>query len=568
MSAETLNAHNEIHGTPCDKGLEGGLKEVLDISHDENLDVELKYDYTGNKYMCLPEITPVMFKEDNSTKYIIDIGKIYKEGHGVSNSTVQKYNSILNRAVTIKNYSSPIYQKHYRQTMLKGYIPYDNVINGNYDYIDTAYEIEHYIPNDNSDLKKFYYFDRFNSEDLTNYKINEHGFVEVVGDANSETNGKTIMCQHELMLQQKIPIATIIRSCVSAKHNRCKYCGTSFENLLSDDYIFNDESTSLIKDFISESGITSLKIWSKIITTMESIDKDFPTKTDKYISGLLSVVLYSLLTTGLKHERFTISEHNCLKLTRRYDYYFDSNGWNQSDVNLLMRKVDALTMLDELKSEQTIIGTPTYERDNLKNLLTTEDKSEIKKDELIKFNDVVLNSDVKMKIEKILQAPERSTLDESKQVVCNNFYHDFKDDVCVHCGLKRDYSNKDEIINKLNEKESSKPDIVVFERLDKEELESLSHEDAETMFKYITEETKEKNYHMFMELKHIFWKYLIKISEKYEVKLDLDQIKRLFDNDLLTEFPYQLYKDILSVVFSKTCFFDDFASELSTSYVF
>lgn len=557
MSAETLHA------------LEGGDKSLLDVTHDENLDVELKYDYCGNKYMCLPEITPVMFKEDNSTNYIIDLGKMYKEGHGVLNSTVQKYNSILNRAVTIKNYSSPIYQKHYRQTMLRGYIPYDNVINGNYDYIDTAYEVEHYIPNDNSNLKKFYYFDRFNSEDLTNYRINEHGFVEAVSDSNSETNGKTIMCQHELMLQRKIPIATIIRSCVSAKHNRCKFCGTSFENLLSDDYIFNDESTSLIKDFLTEAGITSLKIWGKIITTMESIDKDFPTKTDKYISGLLSVVLYSLLTTGLKHERFVISEHNCLKLTRRYDRYFEANGWNQSDVNLLMRKVDALAMLDEIKSEQTIIGTPTYERDNLKNLLTTEDKTE--KDELIKFNDLVLNNDVKMKIEKILQALERTTLDESKQVVCNNFYHDFKDDVCVHCGLKRDYSNKNEIIDKLKtlqQKDSDKPDIVVFERLEKEELELLSHEDAEMMFKYITEETKEKNYHMFMDLKKIFWKYIVKINEKYEVKLDLNEIKRLFDNDLMSEFPYQLYKDILSVVFSKTCFFDDFASELSTSYVF
>ena len=555
MSAETLNEYNEI--------LEGGLKEPIDTTHDDNLDIELKYDFCGNKYMCLPEITPVMFKEDNSTKYIIDIGKMYKEGHGVLNSTVQKYNSILNRAVTIKNYSSPIYQKHYRQTMLRGYIPYDNVINGNYDYIDTAYEVEHYIPNDNSNLKKFYYFDRFNSEDLTDHTINEHGFVEV--------KGQTIMCQHELMLQRKIPIATIIRTCVSAKHNRCKYCGTSFENLLSDDYIFNDEATALIKDFISESGITSLRIWSKIINTMETIDKDFPTKTDKYISGLLSVVLYSLLTTGLKHERFVISDHNCLKLTRRYDYYFEANGWNQSDVNLLMRKVDALTMLDELKSEQTIIGTPTYERENLKNLLNTEIKNEIEKDELIKFNDVILNDDVKMKIEKILQTPERSTLDDSKQVVCNNFYHDFKDDVCVHCGLKRDYSNKDEILNKLKElkqKGSDHPDIVVFERLEKEELELLSNEDAETMFRYITEETNEKNYHMFMDLKKIFWKYLVKINEKYEVKLNLDEIKKLFDNETLKEFPYQLYKDILSVVFSKTCFFDDFASELSTSYVF
>ena len=565
MSAETLMSTYDK-----DVGLNGGSRdELLDTSHDESLDVELKYDFCGNKYMCLPEITPVMFKEDNSTKYIIDIGKVYKEGHGVLNSTVQKYNSILNRAVTIKNYSSPIYQKHYRQTMLRGYIPYDNVINGNYDYIDTAYEVEHYIPNDNSDLKKFYYFDRFNSEDLTNYRINEHSFVEAVGDANSEANGKTIMCQHELMLQRKIPIATIIRTCVSAKHNRCKFCGTSFENLLSDDYIFNDESTALIKDFLTEAEITSLKIWGKIINTMESIDKDFPTKTDKYISGLLSVVLYSLLTTGLKHERFVISEHNCLKLTRRYDRYFESNGWNQSDVNLLMRKVDALSMLDEIKTEQTIIGTPTYERDNLKNLLSTEDKTE--KEELIKFNDLVLNDNVKMKIEKILQSPERTTLDESKQVVCNNFYHDFKDDVCVHCGLKRDYSNKNEIIEKLKslqQKESDKPDIVVFERLEKEELELLSHEDAEMMFKYITEETKEKNYHMFMALKKIFWKYIVKINEKYEVKLDLDQIKKLFDNDMLTEFPYQLYKDILSVVFSKTCFFDDFASELSTSYVF
>ena len=538
MSAETLNEYNEI--------LEGGLKEPIDTTHDDNLDIELKYDFCGNKYMCLPEITPVMFKEDNSTKYIIDIGKMYKEGHGVLNSTVQKYNSILNRAVTIKNYSSPIYQKHYRQTMLRGYIPYDNVINGNYDYIDTAYEVEHYIPNDNSNLKKFYYFDRFNSEDLTDHTINEHGFVEV--------KGQTIMCQHELMLQRKIPIATIIRTCVSAKHNRCKYCGTSFENLLSDDYIFNDEATALIKDFISESGITSLRIWSKIINTMETIDKDFPTKTDKYISGLLSVVLYSLLTTGLKHERFVISDHNCLKLTRRYDYYFEANGWNQSDVNLLMRKVDALTMLDELKSEQTIIGTPTYERENLKNLLNTEIKNEIEKDELIKFNDVILNDDVKMKIEKILQTPERSTLDDSKQVVCNNFYHDFKDDVCVHCGLKRDYSNKDEILNKLKElkqKGSDHPDIVVFERLEKEELELLSNEDAETMFRYITEETNEKNYHMFMDLKKIFWKYLVKINEKYEVKLNLDEIKKLFDNETLKEFPYQLYKDILSVVFSK-----------------
>lgn len=540
------------------KKVQGGNENFDDVF------THAKYDFEGSRFITLPEIKPILFQEERLNNYTIEIGPTFRDGYGVLNNTIHKYNSIINKPVIIKNFSSPLFLKHYRQTLLKDFIPHDNVTDNDFEYIETAYEIEHYIPDDYKNLKEFYYFQRFNPSNTEKYVINSNGFVEC--------DGQIVMCQHELMMRQKKSLYEVIRVCSSSKYSRCKYCGASFEDLLSEDFIFNEEMTEIIKMFISYCELVTMRLWKLLVDALETIDKDFSTKSDVYILGLLSTILYKLLITGLQRNNFTIAERKSLKLTKKFDTYFLLNGWNEHDVNILMKKINAEEIIDEIIQEKKVIDQPTSELTHIKKFFN-ESETNLEKNDLVRFNEVDLK-DVKMNVNKSFETLEKSAIEDFKQVVCTNIYHDFNSkDICKHCGLKRDYSNSSEIKTDSETIEEKliqmATNVIQFERLPKEEIELAPFDEAEHIYSYITGESIEFNYNNFNTVKHIFLDYLIKMDEKYDLntdkKFDIENVKKVFSES--SEIPYQLYKQILSIMFSKNIYLDQFITDISLTEV-
>lgn len=376
-----------------------------------------------------------------------------------------------------------------------------------------------------------------------------------------------LICKHEYMLKNKIPLDDVIKECVA--RGCCKYCG---EELAESDFIDVTGLPGQVRKFafdvvgayggdISDDELINSIGYSMSIFVISQIKKSDP-KFEERSTAITAVLVYRILQDGLKAKEINNYPE---EIDRSIQFYSSLVNWpmdkvkelskselfNHGDVirGLLLKIIKDKNAKRHASYEidpSSKIGKTLKERNDIATIYITLKNFILKS---ILDNNTIFPKTVGIKncLENVLLVKKDVSDKFEYYIQCYcpvSVIHTFKGDVCEHCGYKKNHSNVKDIYNKFYNQFEMDEKIVKHKdyKFDKIKLNLI--EPSEIISK-ISDQNIQQRICEVLNINAIQWNIIFKKSAIIKNKL-IAVLKSHYVNTDLDKMPMM---DILKLIF-------------------
>lgn len=333
-----------------------------------------------------------------------------------------------------------------------------------------------------------YYFKDIKSRLVFNA---DTGYYSMSYEQDGQELAVSVLCKHLYMTLDKESLFNISLEC--ARDGQCKYCGDSLANIDFDDTTRLPSSVAelayLVLDAYGADVDTTLYLFvytllsSAVAKHIAVEDENF----DARASAISALYVYKIIKDGEKEITKNISPH-----LKTISGYCADVGWDGEKIEIMLGE----NLFEDTAGIRRILLNGLQEIDRIKELeeIFTDysDKKVVDirdKGKLDEFVELLRNTKAQMNLLDYITGFSKSALNTSKIIFeatvfdtftifantisdyCPVMYlHEFRNKVCIGCGITADFGNLVEVFNKYNDSFSTGYDMMPVSRLGKIEM--------------------------------------------------------------------------------------------------